>query len=69
MTNQERKSLYEVQAILSAIDAGRRVFFNITKYQEWGLVREHGRTIDNNTRWVLTQKGRQIMNFDLQHIK
>lgn len=54
MTNQERKSLYEVQAILSAIDAGRRVFFNITKYQEWGLVREHGRTIDNNTRWVLT---------------
>lgn len=62
-TEQQRKKILEIQAVLTKISLKQFVFFNITVYTNAGLIKEHGKTTDNRTNWVLTEKGKQILNF------
>lgn len=65
-TEQQKKDVREVQAVLLAIANKQRIFFNITQYvYTHGLVKEHGKTVDNKTNWVLTEKGLQMLNLSL----
>lgn len=56
------KELKELQATLTKIDLGLPVFFNIIQFRDvQGLVKEHGKKPNGFTRWVLTEKGKQIL--------
>lgn len=62
-TEQEKKAMREIQNVLISIESGRPVFFSIVKFRDnWGLVKEGGKTIDQKTKWILTEKGKQIAN-------
>ncbi|PKP20072.1 MAG: hypothetical protein CVU04_04675 [Bacteroidetes bacterium HGW-Bacteroidetes-20] len=62
-TEQQRKKIIEIQAVLTKISLKQPVFFNITVYTNAGLIKEHGKRKDNFPNWVLTEKGKQILNF------
>lgn len=67
--NNYRSEITEIQTVLSSIDNNEDVFFNIVQYRDkWGLVREYGKKIGNKTRWILTPKGRQILNFNSEQL-
>lgn len=63
MTTEERSALIKVQATLAAISNGHRPFFNVALYvNRLGLVRAHGTDYKGRTHWILTEKGKQILN-------
>ena len=57
------KELREIQAVLTKIATGKKVFFNITQYKNAGLVYSTG-SFDSKegTKWHLTQKGKAMMS-------
>ena len=65
ITDEQRKNILQIQAVLTKISLKQSVFFNITFYTKNGLIREHGKTKDNLTNWILTEKGKQILNFSI----
>ena len=65
MTNAERQTARKLQATLTKIANKEPVFFNVALFKSKGLVKEHGKTIDNKTNWVLTNKANQILNIQL----
>ena len=65
MTNEIKKTIYKIQATLTAINMKQPVFFNIAQYQNMGLVKKHGKTIDNKTNWILTEKAKQYLNVQI----
>ena len=57
------KELKELQATLTKVSLGVPVFFNIVQFRDvHGLVKEHGKKPNGFTRWILTEKGKQILN-------
>jgi len=65
ITEEQRKNILQIQAVLTKISLKQNVFFNITFYTKNGLIREYGKTSDNRTNWILTEKGKQILNFSI----
>jgi hypothetical protein len=65
MTTAQRTEILKLQATLTKIDCKIPVFFNITLFTKMGLVKEHGKTHDNKTNWVLTEKGKMYLNVQL----
>lgn len=61
ITKEERQHILKLQATLIAIEKGDPIFFNITLYERLGLVKAHGRTIDNCTRYILTEKAKMYL--------
>lgn len=61
-SEKEKAAARRLQAILLSIQEKRPVFFNITQFESLGLVRAHGKTLDNTTNWVLTEKGKSFLN-------
>lgn len=60
-TPAEIEQARKLQATLFAIDKKIPVFFNITQYQELGLVKEKGKRADGKTNWVLTPKAKKFL--------
>ena len=57
------KNLREVQAVLTRIAEGEKVFFNITQYKNSGLVYSTGSfESKGGTKWHLTSKGKLMMS-------
>jgi hypothetical protein len=57
------KELRQLQATLTKISNDTPVFFNIVQFRDvHGLVKEHGKNQKGFTRWILTEKGKQILN-------
>jgi hypothetical protein len=57
------EELKQLQATLTKISLEVPVFFNIIQLRDiHGLVKEHGKKSNGFTRWVLTEKGKQILN-------
>ena len=65
MTTSEVKNVKELQATLTKIATKQPVFFNIVLFKSKGLVKEHGKTKNNRTNWVLTPKAKQILRVQL----
>lgn len=65
MTRTEIQNARKLQATLTQIANKEPVFFNVALFKSKGLVKEHGKTIDNKTNWVLTDKAKQILNVQL----
>lgn len=61
-SEKEKAAARRLQAILLLIQEKRPVFFNVTQFKRLGLVREHGKTIDNKTNWILTEKAKRFLN-------
>ena len=59
---QNRETILKLQATLTKIKTKRPVFFIVANFVNWGLVREHGKTSDNKTNWVLTEKGQSFLD-------
>lgn len=70
MNTEQIKSIKEAQRVLLSISLGKPVFFNITQYQNMGLVRGqdvYGVDATGNrervrTDWFLTTKGKMILD-------
>jgi len=62
MTQEQKKALLKTQAVLVKIANKQPVFFNITTYQNLGLVKSFGTNSNNTTNWVLTQKGKMLIS-------
>jgi len=62
---ETRKTIIKLQATLTKISLKVPVFFNITQYKKMGLVREHGKTLDNKTNWILTEKAKQYLKVQI----
>ena len=56
------QKIREIQAVLTKIALKEHVFFNIVNYIKLDLVKEHGKRNDGSTNWVLTEKGKRILN-------
>ena len=56
------QKIREIQAVLTKIALKEPVFFNIVNYMKLDLVKEHGKRNDGSTNWVLTEKGKRILN-------
>jgi len=65
ITTEQRSTILRLQAILTKIETKQPVFFNVAQFTDMGLVRGHGKTFDNKTNWVLTEKAKQILNVQL----
>lgn len=65
MTNQETKEAKKLQATLTMIKTKTPCFFNVAQFMQMGLVQEHGKTPDNRTNWVLTEKAQQFLNVQI----
>lgn len=62
LTEDQKKNIREVQTVLMNIEAKRDIFFNVQVYKNMGVIKEYGKTIDNKTNWVLTEKGKRILS-------
>ena len=71
MKQEEKQRILDLQTILLKIDTKQVVFFNITIFQNMGLVKGRnvygtsptsGNKIRIKTNWYLTEKGRRILN-------
>lgn len=60
ISQKDREAIVKLQTTLIAINQNRSVFFNITQFEKMGLIRSFGKTIDNCTHWILTEKGKQM---------
>jgi len=59
----DMKELRELQATLTNIELGKPVFFNIVQFRDvQRLVKEHGKKSNGFTKWILTEKAKQILN-------
>lgn len=56
------KTVLELQATLTKIKTKKPCFFNVAQFLSLGLVKEFGKTHDNKTNWVLTQKGQSFLD-------
>lgn len=57
------KELRELQATLTKISLGVPTFFNVVQFRDvQKLVKEHGKKSNVFTNWILTEKGKQILN-------
>jgi predicted transcriptional regulator len=65
MTPEQRATIIKPQATLTKISIKADVFFNVAQFTSMGLVKEHGKTHDNKTNWVLTEKAKRILNIQL----
>lgn len=65
LTEEQIKTIRKTQATLVKIAEKQPVFFNITQFKKLGLVREFGKTINNTTNWILTQKAKDILKIQL----
>lgn len=65
ITSEEKTTILRLQATLTKIDNKQPCFFNLVQFLNMGLIKEHGKTFDNKTNWVLTEKARQILNIQL----
>lgn len=59
---ETRNIIIKLQATLTKISLKSPVFFNVTQFINLGLVREHGKTRDMKTNWVLTEKAKKYLN-------
>ena len=59
---ENNQTILKLQATLTKIKTKKPCFFNVVQFLNLGLVKEHGRTIDNKTNWVLTEKANAILN-------
>jgi hypothetical protein len=62
LTVEQKNSILKTQSVLVKIANKQPVFFNITQYVNLGLVKEFGKTFDNKKKWILTEKGKRILN-------
>lgn len=62
---ENKDTILKLQATLTKIANKQPVFFNITLYKKWGLVREHGLRNDNTPNWVLTEKAKRFLTVQL----
>lgn len=68
MPNEDRKTLNELQATLARIANGQKVFFNLAKFRQWGLITETntwGTDSSGNkvgTKYGLTEKAEQFLS-------
>ena len=65
LTNEQKSSILKTQATLTKIANKQPVFFNVAQYTSMGLVKEFGKTFDNKTNWVLTERGTRVLNIQL----
>lgn len=65
LSDSQINEIKKVQAVLLSISLGTPVFFNIVQYINMGLVKEHGKTLNNKTKWILTEKAKQILSIQL----
>lgn len=65
MTTSQRSEILKLQATLTKIECKLPVFFNIALFIKLGLVKEQGKTIDNKTNWVLTEKAKKYLSVQL----
>jgi len=60
------KNLSEIrklQATLTKISLNKPTFFNLVNFRDkLNLIKEHGKDIKNCTRYILTEKGKMVMN-------
>ena len=65
LSEEDKKRIRKMQAVLQSIKDKKPMFFNITLYKKWGLVKEaktHKRDLDYKTNWLLTEKAERILN-------
>lgn len=65
LTSNQKETILKLQATLTKITNKQSVFFNVAQFVSMGLVKEYGKTIDNKTNWILTEKAKQILNVQL----
>jgi len=65
LTTEKKNNIISVQNVLMNIRQKRNCFFNVQQYINMGLIKEHGKTIDNKTNWILTTKGNMILDIVL----
>ena len=61
MNTEELKTARKLQATLTMIHVGTPCFFNVAEFLGKGLVKEFGKTSDNKTKWILTEKGKRLL--------
>ncbi|NLO72285.1 MAG: hypothetical protein GX102_15350 [Porphyromonadaceae bacterium] len=66
--NELSPQIKEIQNVLYHIDNNMPIYFNVTFYKKHGVIREYGKDIDNKTRYILTPKGRQILNLKVNKL-
>ena len=70
ITHNDRKTIKKIQSILFKIDNKMPIFFNITQFQNMGLVKGRnqyyidaaGNKQRLKTNWFLTEKGKRTLN-------
>jgi len=66
LTTEQKTNILKTQATLTKVLNKIPCFFNIVLYRDQlQLVREHGKTKNNTTNWILTEKGKSILNFSI----
>lgn len=68
MNAEQIAAIRKSQAILATIAAGRAhdIFFNVALMRDQlGLIKAHGKTHKDLTNWVLTEKGKMVLNFQI----
>lgn len=61
MTNAQRITIRKLQATLAKINTNQPVFFNLANFLNMDLVKQHGKNANNTDRWILTEKGKEIL--------
>lgn len=63
MTNAQTIEIRKIQKVLSVIANGNRCFFNYSFYvNNAKLLKEYGTDSNNRTNYILTAKGKMILN-------
>lgn len=62
ITKEQKQSILKLQATLVSLQKGESISFNVTQYEKLGLVKVHGRTDDNRTKYILTEKAKLYLN-------
>ena len=73
MTTEQRNEIIKLQAVLTKVSVKQPVFFNVSIYRDTlKVIKKHGERTEFVggqrrivTNWVLTEKGKQIMNVQL----
>jgi predicted component of type VI protein secretion system len=68
MNQEQIAAIRKNQAILACIAAGKShdIFFSVALMRDQlGLIKEHGKIHKNLTNWILTEKGKMVLNFQI----
>lgn len=53
----------KLQATLTKISLNQPTFFNLVNLRDkLNLIKEHGKDVNNRTKYILTKKGQMVMN-------